>query len=98
MKYLFSSLEEIKVLINQLGKGGNSIHELHKIRDWRLRRMNCRWHWRRQSVPCGTDVRAAGRSDAYCSPSTRRWCVYNPTKSIYSSFCCVFPYRLNEVN
>lgn len=32
MKYLFSSLEEIKVLINQLGKGGNSIHELHKIK------------------------------------------------------------------
>jgi len=32
MKYLFSSLEEIKDLINQLRKGGHSIHELQKIR------------------------------------------------------------------
>lgn len=31
MKYLFSSLEEIKDLINQLGEGGKSIHELQKV-------------------------------------------------------------------
>lgn len=31
MKYPFSSLEEIKDLINQPGEGGRSIYELEKI-------------------------------------------------------------------
>lgn len=31
MKYPFSSLEEIKDLINQLVEGGKSVHELEKI-------------------------------------------------------------------
>lgn len=100
MKYLFSSLEEIKDLINQLGEGGKSIHELQNIdRDgegWTAGGTGGRGVF--PGGTSATDARAARQPMAAAHIPSDGFCMFNPTKGIYLSICCTLLCRLKKVN